>query len=96
MNDELCLINEGLFSYIGLLSARIHEIKYFAGFDGHFSSMVNLMKNENIDVMKTIGKHYDILQITNIEVVKDINNINRIVITILFVMNNDADNYVIK
>jgi len=54
------------------------------------------MKNENNDVMKTIGKHYDILQITNIEVVKDINNINRIVITILFVMNNDADNYVIK
>ena len=65
-------------------------------FDGHFSSMVNLMKNENNDVMKTIGKHYDILQITNIEVVKDINNINRIVITILFVMNNDDDNYVIK
>ena len=58
--------------------------------------MVNLMKNENNDVMKTIGKHYDILQITNIEVVKDIKNINRIVITILFVMNNDADNYAIK
>ena len=58
--------------------------------------MVNLMKNENNDVMKTIEKHYDILQITNIEVVKDINNINRIVITILSVMNNDADNYVIK
>lgn len=58
--------------------------------------MVNLMKNENNDVMKTIEKHYDILKITNIEVVKDINNINRIVITILFVMNNDADNYVIK
>ena len=54
------------------------------------------MKNENNDVMKTIGKQYDILQITNIEVVKDINNINRIVITILFVMNNDADSYVIK
>ena len=58
--------------------------------------MVNLLKNENNDVMKTIEKHYDILQITNIEVVKDINNINRIVITILSVMNNDADNYVIK
>ena len=54
------------------------------------------MKNENNDVMKTIGKHYDILQIINIEVVKDINNINRIVISIFFVMNNDADNYVIK
>ena len=38
------------------------------------------MKNENNDVMKTIGKHYDILQIINID----------------FVMNNDADNYVIK
>ena len=55
-----------------------------------------LMKNENNEVMKTIGKHYDILQIINIEVVKDINNINRIVISIFFVMNNDADNYVIK
>ena len=51
-----------------------------------------LMKNENNDVMKTIGKHYYILQIINIEVIKDINNINRIVISIFFVMNNDADN----
>ena len=58
--------------------------------------LIWLMKNENNDVMKTIWKHYDILQIINIEVVKDINNINRIVISIFFVMNNDADNYVIK
>ena len=77
---------------IGLLIARINEIKYFSGFDGNFTYMAN----ENNDVMKTIGKHYDILQIINIEVVKDINNINRIAISIFFVMNNDADNYVIK
>ena len=61
--------------------------------------MINLMKEENKndnDAMKTIGNHYDILQITNIEVVPDTNNKNRIVITILFVMDNDVDNYVTK
>ena len=90
---------EGLFSYIGFGTEGIHEIKYLAGFDEHFIYMINLMKEENKndnDAMKTIGNHYDILQITNIEVVPDTNNKNRIVITILFVMDNDVDNYVTK
>ena len=55
--------------------------------------MINLLKNDNKKdkgEMKTIGKYYDILQI--IEVVQDINNTNRIVINILFVMSNDIDN----
>ena len=91
--------SEGLFSYIGFGTEGIHEIKYLAGFDEHFIYMINLMKDENKndnDAMKTIGNHYDILQITNIEVVQDTNNKNRIVITILFVIDNDVDNYVTK
>ena len=91
--------SEGLFSYIGFGAEGIHEIKYLAGFDEHFIYMINLMKDENKndnDAMKTIGNHYDILQITNIEVVQDTNNKNRIVITILFVIDNDVDNYVTK
>ena len=91
--------NEGLLSYIGFGTEGIHEIKYLAGFDEHFMYMINLMKDENKndkDAMKTIGNHYDIIQITNIEVVPDTNNKNRIIITILFVLDNDVDNYVSK
>ena len=91
--------SEGLFSYIGFGTEGIHEIKYLAGFDEHFIYMINLMKDENKndnDAMKTIGNHYDILQITNIEVVQDTNNKNRILITVLFVIDNDVDNYVTK
>ena len=61
--------------------------------------MINLMKDENKnekDAMKTIGNHYDILQITNVEVVHDTNNKNRILVTILFVLDNDVNNYVTK
>ena len=91
--------SEGLLSYIGFGTEGIHEIKYLAGFDEHFMYMINLMKDENKndkDAMKTIGNHYDITQITNIEVVPDTNNKNRIIITILFVLDNDVDNYVSK
>lgn len=91
--------SEGLLSYIGFGTEDIKELKYLAGFDEHFIYMINLSKEENKnenDAMKTIGNHYDILQITNIEVVPDTNNKNRIVITILFVMDNDVDNYVTK
>ena len=91
--------SEGLLSYIGFGTEGIHEIKYLAGFDEHFMYMINLMKDENKndkDAMKTIGNHYDIIQITNIEVVPDTNNKNRIIITILFVLDNDVDNYVSK
>ena len=91
--------SEGLLSYIGFGTEGIHEIKYLAGFDEHFMYMINLMKDENKndkDAMKTIGNHFDITQITNIEVVPDTNNKNRIIITILFVLDNDVDNYVSK
>jgi len=84
--------SKGLFSYIRLIG-WIHKIKYFAEFYNHFTYMINLLKNDNKKdngEMKTIGKYYDILQI--IEVVQDINNTNRIVINILFVMSNDIDN----
>ena len=63
--------------------------------------MINLNKEENKndnDAMKTIGNHYDINQITNIEVLNetDNNNKNRILINILFVLDNDVNNYISK
>ena len=77
------------------------EIKYLVGFDEHFIYMINLNKEENKndnDAMKTIGNHYDINQITNIEVLNetDNNKKNRILINILFVLDNDVNNYISK
>jgi len=91
--------SEGLLSYIGFGTEGIQEIKFLAGFDEHFIYMINLTKNGNEnenDAMKTIGNHYDINQITNIEVVQDINIKNRVLITILFVLDNDINNYISK
>ena len=92
---------EGLFSYIGFGTEEIKEIKYLVGFDEHFIYMITLNKEENKndnDAMKTIGNHYDINQITNIEVLNetDNNNKNRILINILFVLDNDVNNYISK
>ena len=92
---------EGLFSYIGFGTEEMKEIKYLVGFDEHFIYMINLNKEENKndnDAMKTIGNHYDINQITNIEVLNetDNNNKNRILINILFVLDNDVNNYISK
>ena len=92
-------INEGLFSYIGLGQENIKEIKYLAGFDEHFIYMINLNKNENKDDndgMKTIGNHYDLHHITNVEICEDDNYKNKILIIILFVLDNDIDNYISK
>lgn len=91
--------SEGLLSYIGFGTEDIKELKYLAGFDEHFIYMINLSKEENKnenDAMKTIGNHYDINQITNIEVVQDAFLKNKILITILFVLDNDVNNYISK
>ena len=91
--------SEGLLSYIGFGTEDIKEFKYLAGFDEHFIYMINLSKEENKndnDAMKTIGNHYDINQITNIEVVQDAFFKNKILITILFVLDNDVNNYISK
>ena len=91
--------SEGLLSYIGFGTEDIKELKYLAGFDEHFIYMINLSKEENKnenDAMKTIGNHYDINQITNIEVVQDAFLKNKILITILFVLDNDINNYISK
>ena len=91
--------SEGLLSYIGFGTEDIKELKYLAGFDEHFIYMINLSKEENKnenDAMKTIGNHYDINQITNIGVVQDAFLKNKILITILFVLDNDVNNYISK
>ena len=86
---------EGLLSYIGFGSNdnSFDEIKYLAGFDEQFIYMINLSKEENNDendVMKTIGNHYDITNISNIEIVEDF---KRVLVTILFVLDNDVDSF---
>ncbi len=86
---------EGLLSYIGFGSSdsSFEEIKYLAGFDEQFIYMINLSKEENKDekdVMKTIGNHYDITKISNIEIVEDF---KKVLVTILFVLDNDVDSF---
>jgi len=86
---------EGLLSYIGFGSSdtSFDEIKYLAGFDEQFIYMINLSKDENKDendTMKTIGNHYDITKISNIEIVEDF---KRVLVTILFVLDNDVDSF---
>ena len=96
---KLKKMSEGLLSYIGFGREGIQQLKYLAGFDEHFLYMINLSKDENKndnDAMKTIGNHYDINKITNIEVVQDDNMVNKILITILFVLDNDVNNYISK
>ena len=96
---KLKKISQGLLSYIGFGTEGIQQLKYLAGLDEHFIYMINLSKDENKnenEAMKTIGNHYDINKITNIEVSQDDNFPNKILITILFVLDNDVDNYISK
>ena len=86
---------EGLLSYIGLggSDTSFDEVKYLAGFDEHFIYMINLSKEENKDEKdekKIVGNHYDITKISNIEIIVDN---TRILVTILFVLDNDVDNF---
>jgi hypothetical protein len=86
---------EGLLSYIGFggSDTSFDEVKYLAGFDEHFIYMINLSKEENKDEKdekKIVGNHYDITKISNIEIIEEN---TRILVTILFVLDNDVDNY---
>ena len=86
---------EGLLSYIGFggSDTSFEEVKYLAGFDEHFIYMINLSKEENKDEKdekKIVGNHYDITKITNIEIIEEN---TRILVTILFVLDNDVDNF---
>ena len=86
----------GILSYIGLGNDKpFEETKYLVGFDEHFIYMIDLSKEENKDDndgMKTIGNHYDITKISNVEIDEDKSK-NRIVINILFVIDNDVDTF---
>ena len=89
---------EGLLSYIGFggSDTSFEEVKYLACFDEHFIYMINLSKEENKDEKnekKIVGNHYDITKISNIEITEDN---TRILVTILFVLDNDVDNFVSK
>ena len=87
---------EGIFSYIGFGSEVSDEVPYLVGFDEHFIYMINLSKEENKDKndsLKTIGNHYDITTISNIEIIEDQVVKDKILVTILFILDNDVDNY---
>ena len=87
---------EGLLSYLGLGNETLCEMKYIAAFDEHFIYMINLMKEENKDekdFMKVIGNHYDIMKINSVEISE---NKDRVLVSILFVLDNDVDNFVSK
>ncbi len=87
---------EGIFSYIGFGSEVANEVPYLVGFDENFVYMINLSKEENKDnndTCKTVGNHYDITKISNIEIVEAQNLKNKILVTILFILDNDVDNY---
>jgi len=89
-------VKEGLLSYIGFGTETSDEVKYLVGFDEHFIYMINLSKEENKndnDTMKTIGNHYDITKISNIEIIEDESTKNKILVTILFILDNDVDNF---
>ena len=89
----------GILSYIGFGSdTSFEETKYLVGFDENFIYMIDLSKEENKDdndAMKTIGNHYDITKISNLEIDEDKNK-NKILVTILFVLDNDVDNFISK
>ena len=89
----------GIFSYIGFGGdTSFEETKYLVGFDENFIYMIDLSKAENKDdndAMKTIGNHYDITTISNLEIDEDKNK-NKILVTILFVLDNDVDNFISK
>ena len=86
----------GILSYIGLGNDKaFEETKYLVGFDENFIYMIDLSKEENKDDndgMKTIGNHYDITKISNVEIDEDKSK-NKILINILFVIDNDIDNF---
>ena len=82
---------EGIFSYIGFGSEVSDEVPYLVGFDEHFIYMINLSKEENKDKndsLKTIGNHYDITTISNIEIIEDQVVKDKILVTILFILDN--------
>ena len=89
-------VKEGILSYIGFGTEKSDEVKYLVGFDEHFIYMINLSKEENKndnDTMKTIGNHYDITKISNIEIIEDESKKNKILVNILFILDNDVDNF---
>jgi len=89
----------GIFSYIGIGGdTSLEATKYLVGFDENFIYMIDLSKAENKDdndAMKTIGNHCDITTISNLEIDEDKNK-NKILVTILFVLDNDVDNFISK
>jgi hypothetical protein len=58
--------------------------------------MIDLSKEENKnnnDSLKIVGNHYDITNISNLEVVEEPILKNKILVTILFILDNDVDNF---
>ena len=87
---------EGLLTYIGL-SANVtyDQLNYLVGFDENFLYMINMTKdiNKEKDNEKTVGNHYDLFKLSNIGINKDEFIEDKILIELLFITDNDVDNF---
>ena len=87
---------EGLLTYIGLSGTVTYDqLNYFVGFDENFLYMINMTKevNKEKDNEKTVGNHYDLFKLSNIEIVKDEFIKDKILVDLLFITDNDVDNF---
>lgn len=85
---------ENVFSFMGLSKPNYQykEIKYIALLDESFIYMIKMTEKENNqnNFNKKIGNHYDIRLLSNIHM-KDDKEYK--VISVLFIVNNDIDDY---
>ncbi len=88
--------NENFLSILGIKkNIQFKEIKYLVLFDEHFIYMINMTIKENNqnNFFKKIGNHFDLKKLTKIDIKDDQNNSNNKIITLLFVLDNDVNNF---
>jgi hypothetical protein len=88
--------NENFLSILGIKkNIQFKEIKYLVLFDEHFIYMINMTIKENNqnNFFKKIGNHFDLKKLTKIDIKDDQKNSNIKIITLLFVLDNDVNNF---
>jgi hypothetical protein len=87
---------ENFLSIFGIKkNIQFKEIKYLVLFDEHFIYMINMTIKENNqnNFFKKIGNHFDLKKLTKIDIKDDQKNSNIKIITLLFVLDNDVNNF---
>ena len=88
--------NENFLSYFGIKkNTQFKEIKYLVLFDEHFIYMINMTIKENNqnNFFKKIGNHFDLKKLTKIDIKDEQKNPDNKIITLLFVLDNDVNNF---